>query len=66
MRTITRSELVYLNKHELDGLLALVLRNIHYARENSPEWLSGMASLDNIRQEQAARNAKWRPRGPGF
>ncbi|MEK7996711.1 MAG: hypothetical protein AAB403_23145 [Planctomycetota bacterium] len=69
MRTITRSELAYLNQQELDGLLALVLRNIHYAREGSPEWLCGLASLDNIRQEQAARNATPQPRsprGPGF
>ncbi len=67
MRTITRSELAHLSKHELDGLIAIVLQSISQVGEGSPEWLAGLASLNNIRQEQAARNvAARRPRGPGF
>jgi hypothetical protein len=66
MRVITRGELAHCTKTELDGLIAIVLREISYARQGSPEWYAGMASLDNIRQAQAARNAVPRPRGPGF
>ena len=66
MRIITRSELAYRSKYDLDALLAVVLEEIANAKQGSPEWQNAMVSLDNIRQEQAARNATWRPRGPGF
>ncbi len=66
MRIISRSELAYRSKWDVDALLALVLQDITYAKQGSPEWHAAMVSLDNIRQEQAARNAVPRPRGPGF
>jgi hypothetical protein len=66
MRIITRSELAYRGKYDLDAILALVLREISHASQGSPEWQNGMVSLDNIRQERAARNNIPRPRGPGF
>jgi len=66
MRIITQTELAYRSKYDLDALLALVLREISYAKEGSPEWKNAMASLANIRHEQAARNLAPRPRGPGF
>ena len=66
MRIITRSELAYRGKYDLDALLALVLRDISDAKPGSPEWHYAMASLANIRQELAARNTVPRPRGPGF
>jgi hypothetical protein len=66
MRIITRSELAYRSKYDLDAILALVLREISYAWQGSPEWHNAMVSLANIRHEQAARNNIPRPRGPGF
>jgi hypothetical protein len=66
MRLITRTELAYRSKYDLDALLTLVLREIGYAQQGSLEWQNAMASLDNIRQEQAARNLAPRTRGPGF
>jgi hypothetical protein len=66
MRIITRTELAYRSKYDLDAILAVVLQEIAYAKQGSPEWHSALVSLDNIRQEQAARNAAPRPRGPGF
>jgi hypothetical protein len=66
MRLITQTELAYRSKYDLDALLSLVLREIAYAKEGSPEWKNAMESLANIRQEQAARNVAPRPRGPGF
>lgn len=66
MRIITRNELGCRSKSDLEALLALVLRDISYAKQGSPEWHYAMASLGNIRQELAARNVVPRPRGPGF
>jgi hypothetical protein len=66
MRLITRTELAYRSKYDLDALLTAVLQEIAYAKQGSPEWKNAMVSLDNIRQEQAARNLAPRPRGPGF
>lgn len=67
MRIITRNELAYRSKYDLDALLSLVLNAIADAEEGSPEWQNAMASLVNIRQEKAARrNGFPSPRGPGF
>ena len=66
MRIITRTELAYRSKYDLDALLTLVLNAIADAQEGSPEWQNAMESLANIRREKAARNASPRPRGPGF
>jgi hypothetical protein len=66
MRIITRTELADRSRGALDALLSRVLNAIAYAKEGSPEWKDAMESLDNIRQEQAARNLAPRPRGPGF
>ena len=66
MRIITRTELAHRSKYDLDALLALVLQEIAYAKQGSPEWYNALVSLDNIRQEKAAQNAAPRPRGPGF
>ena len=66
MRIITRTELSYRSIYDLDAILAAVLQEIANTKEGSPEWQNAMLSLNSIRQEQAARNANWRPRGPGF
>jgi len=69
MRIITQTELAYRSKYDLDALLELVLHEIAHTRQGSPEWKNAMESLDNIRQEQAARYVIARPqppRGPGF
>jgi hypothetical protein len=66
MRIITRSELAYRGKYDLDALLVLVLQEIATAKQDSPEWHNAMVSLANIRYEQAARKVTPRPRGPGF
>ncbi len=66
MRIITRTELAYRTRSDLDDLLNRVLLALSYAKAESPEWHSLMMSLDIIRQEQAARNVAPRPRGPGF
>lgn len=63
---ITRTELGCRSKWDLDALLALVLQEISHAPQGSPEWQNAVVSLNNIRQELAARNAASRPRGPGF
>jgi hypothetical protein len=65
MRIITRSELAYRSKYDLDAIYALILREIADAEQGSPEWHSAMVSLANIRYERAARNNTPRPRGPG-
>ena len=66
MRNITRIELQYRTGSDLNDLLNRVLLALSYVKEGSPEWQAAMESLDNIRQEQAIRNATARPRGPGF
>ena len=67
MRVISRTELQYRTKSDLDGLLDQVLLALSYAKEGSPEWHCLMISLDIIRQEQAARNGAPRPcGGPRF
>jgi hypothetical protein len=63
---IARTELEHRSKWDLDALLALVLQQIAHAPHGSPEWQNAVWSLNNIRQELAARNAAPRPRGPGF
>ena len=63
---ITRTELEHRSKWDLDALLALVLQQIAHAPQGSPEWQNAIVSLNNIRQELAARDAALRPRGPGF
>ncbi|WP_263349995.1 hypothetical protein [Acidicapsa acidisoli] len=55
MRVITRSELAYRSKYDLDAIHALVLREIADAKQGSPELHSAMVSLENIRREQGAR-----------
>ena len=64
MRVITRSELAYRSKYDLDAIYALVMREISHAEQGSPEWHSAMVSLANIRYEQAARKKAPRSRGP--
>ncbi|WP_263349993.1 hypothetical protein [Acidicapsa acidisoli] len=64
MRVITRSELTYRSKYDLDAIFDLVLTEMGYASHGSPEWQNCMVSLDNIRHERAARNNITRPRGP--
>jgi hypothetical protein len=68
MRIITRDELAYRSKYDLDALLAAVLEEIAHAKPGSPEWEAAMRSLVNIREEQAARQVivRPKPRGPGF
>jgi len=66
MRVISRIELQYRTRCDLDDLLNRVLLAISHAKQGSPEWHSLMITLDIIRQEQASRNAAPRPRGPGF
>lgn len=63
---IPRTELACRSKWDLDELLALVLQQIAHAPQGSAEWQNAVWSLNNIRQELAARNAALRPRGPGF
>jgi len=63
---IERTELEHRSKWDLDALLALVLQQIAHAPHGSPEWQNAVWSLNNIRQELAARNVAPRPRGPGF
>jgi len=63
---IERTELEHRSKWDLEALLALVLQQIAHAPQGSPEWQNAVWSLNNIRQELAARNAASRPRGPKF
>jgi len=68
MRTITRTELAQRSLRELAALYAWIANEVLRVRYGSPEWQAGMRSLENIREEQAARQviAQPRPRGPGF
>ena len=64
MRIITRAELAHRSPRELAALYAWVSDQVLNTRYESPEWQSGMITLENIRREQAARNLRPRPLGP--
>jgi hypothetical protein len=69
MRLITRMELTQYSSKELAALYAWIADEVLRVRYGSPEWKAGMASMENIRAEQAARHVIVRPkppRGPGF
>ena len=68
MRTITRTELAQRSPRELAALYAWIANEVLLVRYGSAAWQAGMRSLENIREEQAARQviAQPRPRGPGF
>ena len=64
MRVITRTELARLSKRELAALYAWVSEEMLRTRYESPEWVNGMITLENILGELAARNTAPRPPGP--
>ena len=64
MRVITRTELAHLSKRELAALYAWVFDQVLHTRYESPEWSNGMITLENIRNELAARKNAPRPRIP--
>jgi hypothetical protein len=68
MRIITRNELAHYSPRELVALYAWIAEEILYMQYGSPEWHAAMRTLQNILEEQQARQVivRPKPRGPGF
>jgi hypothetical protein len=64
MRVITQNELRHRSKRELDALYAWIFGEVLQAAHGSPEWQTGMQTLENIRCEQRSRPSAPKPRGP--
>ncbi len=61
MRLITRFELAARSDNELTAIFANVSRQLPRTGVGTPERRNALASLENIRQEQAARLRVPRP-----